>query len=893
MSSDDAIARRRLVARPVLPPGPLAELKNALYGMYLSADAPAVARIRDRIRELADGDEASDPTAAPSNDAIHAVLSSPALPANTRHVIAVAAALLYPHAVPGLVVQVRGNPRIERIRQLWEQAVLAEQAMEHRPPGAVRVREARPRLLGVHAAIQANVGTANGGQLDGARQGDEGRADDQLPVYVPRDFDVELHSMLTAARECGGFVLLTGDSSTGKTRALFEALRDVMPEWWLLHPASAAIVTEFAAAPSKQTVVWLDELQNHLDHRVGLRAATIRSLVSARVAVVGTLWPGEYAARIAPRIAEEPDLYANDRQLLHLAEIVSVPGEFSPAERHRAEELADTDRRIRIALDTEDAGFTQVMAAGPQLIDHWEHAPAEHCYGKAVITAALDARRVGAQTPVTRAYLAAAAPGYLTSAQQATAPADWLDRALRYATAHLHGAACALPPVSSGMGQIAGYDVAGYLHQHARKVRRTKPIAEVVWEAIIRHHHPDDRTRLARNAERRDLDHHAETLYRLSAATGDEVAASWLTHRLASQGRVDELRRRAEAGDSSAGSRLARLLVEQGSVDDAIVVLRQHAGDPFCAGDLARVLVDRGRVEEAIAVLREHAGNPFCAGDLARVLVDVGNVEEAIAVLREHAGSNDPNPVMQLAELLIEHGRIDDAAAVLRLRADAGSSFPSMRLARLLYERDQVDELRKRADAGDTYAAIALADVLFEQGQVDELRNRVNAGDGYAAGALAWDLASKGHIDDAIAVMRPHAATGRSDHTSRFADLLVAYDRVDELRQRAEAGDSHAASRLARRLVKQGNVDDAIAVLRQHTGDWSSAHDLARLLAKHDRVDELRQLTEAGDTTAGLLLVDLLADKGEIDEVQAEVFAGTPGAASRMAALRSASTIPT
>jgi hypothetical protein len=47
----------------------------------------------------------------------------------------------------------------------------------------------------------------------------------ELPEYVPRDLDRDLQTAITAAAERGGFVLLVGGSSVGKTRALYEAVR--------------------------------------------------------------------------------------------------------------------------------------------------------------------------------------------------------------------------------------------------------------------------------------------------------------------------------------------------------------------------------------------------------------------------------------------------------------------------------------------------------------------------------------------------------------------------------------------------------------------------------------------------------------------------------------------
>jgi len=61
-----------------------------------------------------------------------------------------------------------------------------------------------------------------------------------LPEYWPRDHDVALAEMVTAAAAgTSGIAVLVGGSSTGKTRACWEALallRDVEPGWRLWHP---------------------------------------------------------------------------------------------------------------------------------------------------------------------------------------------------------------------------------------------------------------------------------------------------------------------------------------------------------------------------------------------------------------------------------------------------------------------------------------------------------------------------------------------------------------------------------------------------------------------------------------------------------------------------------
>ena len=65
-------------------------------------------------------------------------------------------------------------------------------------------------------------------------------------------------------------MLLVGGSSVGKTRCAFEAVKTLLPEWWLVHPAGPAEVTALAQAPPPRTVVWLDELQRYLDGEHGL-----------------------------------------------------------------------------------------------------------------------------------------------------------------------------------------------------------------------------------------------------------------------------------------------------------------------------------------------------------------------------------------------------------------------------------------------------------------------------------------------------------------------------------------------------------------------------------------------------------------------------------------------
>lgn len=750
-----------------------------------------------------------------------------------------------------------------------------------RPAGAVRLGDARPRLLGVHASIQVEPGV------------------DTLPAYVPRDFDLDLRTAITAAAANGGFLLLRGGSSVGKTRASFEAVRSVLADWWLLHPADTADVRAFAESPTPRTVVWLDELQRYLNDRGGLPVGSVRTLIAAGVVVMATLWPDEYGKRAVPRTPGEPDPYSNDRELLHLARAIDVPHTFSSAERRRAEELA-ADKRIRVALDTTDAGFTQVLAAGPELVRWWEHAdiadPAQ-CFGTAVITAALDARRVGAEAPLTAEFLVAAAPAYLTPAQRAISPADWFEKAIGYATTRLHGATGCLSPIAAEMAMVDGWVTADYLYQHARQVRRTEVVPDQVWQSIVAHHTKDSVT-LAENAQRRGRPDLAIVFYRRidtreMTRVGNEAAVISFLGLLARHGHVEELRQRAAAGFPLTEGILAAVLANQGALGE----LRQHAaiaGDPTAAVMLADVLAEQGRTDEAIALLRQRID----AGDdlgyaLADLLEKANRGDEAIAILREQVAGGDDSVIFRMVNLLTKNGKIDEALAALQQQVDRGDNFAAVNLARLMTEQGRtdvalallrqhaesdhgyvafhfvellaklghIDELRLRADSGDTYAAVRLAELLVKEGRVGELCQRADDGDARAAGDLAGLLFDQDQADEAIALLQRHAESADCDTAVYFADLLAVH----------------------------GSVDEAVALMqpRADAGDESAESQLAHLLAKQGAVAELRRRADAGSSAAARWLVDLLTEQGRLDELALEVAAGTPGAAERLAEIQS------
>ena len=116
-----------------------------------------------------------------------------------------------------------------------------------------------------------------------------------LPAYVPREHDTALGRVVRAAAEgSSGIAVLVGGSSTGKTRACWEALqllRNRPGQWRLWHPIDPsrpdAALRELPGI-GPRTVVWLNEAQFYLDVADGALgeqvAAGLRELLRGHTA---------------------------------------------------------------------------------------------------------------------------------------------------------------------------------------------------------------------------------------------------------------------------------------------------------------------------------------------------------------------------------------------------------------------------------------------------------------------------------------------------------------------------------------------------------------------------------------------------------------------------------
>lgn len=205
------------------------------------------------------------------------------------------------------------------------------------PPGAAGeaqrlghpLAQVDPIALEVHLAIDAGAAAAGLGAL---------------PAYVPRTHDEKLATVVgEAQRGRSRIVVLVGGSSTGKTRALWEAVSGLEEPWHLWHPIDpgqpqAALAGLRRVAP--HTVIWLNEMQHYLltGDDIGEQvAAGLRELLHSPkqgpVLVMGTLWP-EYAAILSAIPAPgRPDPHAQARKLFNGADMRVPVRSRSPALR--------------------------------------------------------------------------------------------------------------------------------------------------------------------------------------------------------------------------------------------------------------------------------------------------------------------------------------------------------------------------------------------------------------------------------------------------------------------------------------------------------------------------------------------------------------------------------
>lgn len=682
-----------------------------------------------------------------------------------------------------------------------------------------------------------------------------------LPGYIRRAHDQILDNAVKAASTGHSrMVVLVGTSSTGKTRACWEAVQPLAPLGWRLwHPfdptrAEAALEELHQVQP--RTVVWLNEAQHYLGPPgTGERiAAAVHQLLTqpqrGPVLILGTLWhdfDAQYTALPTPGSVDRHSLV---RTLL-AGRTITMPETFTDTELAAATILADHgDHLLADALTRSRANgrLTQDLAGAPALLERYERASPT---AKALLEAAMDARRLGLSLHLPQAFLTAATTDYLNDADYDQLTDDWAEAAYAELACPVHGKQVPLrrvtprperrPPVpgypSSTTAPPLGsplFRLADYLEQHGRETRRHRCPPASFWHAAHTHlTHPDDVGQLAYEARIRHRLQWAHSLLHRAADLGNRSALYEIAQRLEIIGDRDGaealVRQEANRGDTVALLRLGGFREGTGDRDGAEALVREAAeqGDAAALFTLAGFREEAGDREAAKTLVRQAAeqGDAAALIQMAGLRKEVGDSDSAEALLRQAAEQGDAAALLQLSAMWEECGDRDDAEALALNAAHRG--WPSV-LHHLVGMRDAAGDrdgaealARKAADQGDTSALLHLAEL------------REQAGDQAGAEALAIEAADQGFT---------------------FVLLQLAW-----ARENAEEWDR--AEALIRQAVDRGNVSALgdLAALRERTGDREGAEALALQAADQGQPNALALLAEMRENAADYASAEVLA----------------------------------
>jgi tetratricopeptide (TPR) repeat protein len=728
-----------------------------------------------------------------------------------------------------------------------------------------RVRDSDPFHLGVHRPIRVR-----GADLD-----------DSLTPYIRRDADSTILQRIAAAVGVGGFVVLVGGSSVGKTRSLYEAVLETVPQWSLLQPESAEDLALVAVSPPRHLVVWLDELQNYLN---GVTASTVRALLRAGAIIVGTLWPRYHAVLTVPPSGGglEGDPYRSEREVLKLARVVHLPGEFNEGERLRARKAANEDARLQTALANAQFGSELPLPA-----------PARSSSRKA------DPRR----SEISFKYSQAAVDSGRMDPRQM--------RAVRLLYGKRDEELRLLEGTQFGLTQTIA--AAPQLVERWRDADpEESPYAHAVLAAAI------DAVRLGVRAPlTEDLLRAAAPGYCTSAQRARAATQIWFEDALeyATQPLLGATAALIPVVPVSVPGaqrhfRVADFLLQFVSAERAQIcppalfwqACAEHLTD---ASDLERVglsAIDRLRYGDAIPLIRR-AVTGGKTGELPwldTILFRQGRIDEAIAVHRACRDSGiaiGEAPAAHLAQFLIDEDRAQDALEELRTYTeDKPLSLVPLLRAKALNKAGAVDKLQTRASAGDVYAALELADSRVRDAEevLAAAKREVAPDEADLLDDNEWSVRIESAPDTAAERLLEafDQVITQLEQRNRFAaqlppPLRPPADTPDDPAELVEKLRSSPRSRddvwkLAELLMKQGKNDEAFAFLRDcvQDGDHSTALWLSELLAAHGRQDEalelLRSRVAANDPAAFIWLDYLLAERGETAELLARAQAGDP-----------------
>jgi eukaryotic-like serine/threonine-protein kinase len=367
-------------------------------------------------------------------------------------------------ALVGLVAPVADNARTEIVGRARQRRDLVGQAV------AVSVRGRLPKVSDSHDALAFGVHPS-------ASYGNT-----RVPPYVSRDVGDDLHEALRR----GGFVLLVGESTAGKSRAAYEAMRAVLADYTVVQPSNVDGLTALAPVISEQRrcVLWLDDLERFLGSG-GLSSELLTRLLgdgTRHMVVLATIRTQEYARYSLGYEFDQDEnsrrLWRSGRSVIERAQEINLQRRWSTTELARAHVYVADPRIAQAVGQAGRFGVAEVLAAGPELMIAVRNAwtPGQRPRGAALVTAAVDCRRAGVGGSLSLTLLGKIHSAYLTARGGVDLRPESMDAAIDFATAVVYATTSPLLPTGDG-GYIA--------HDYLVDSLPANPIPDGTWQALL------------------------------------------------------------------------------------------------------------------------------------------------------------------------------------------------------------------------------------------------------------------------------------------------------------------------------------------------------------------------------------------------------------------------
>ena len=528
---------------------------------------------------------------------------------------------------------------------------------------------------------------------------------------------------------------------------------------------------------------------------------------------------------------------------------------------------ASTDPRLAEAqAKAEESHVTQYLAGGPAQIERYRTADP---VARAVLHAAMDARRLGWSQTLPEGFLAAAAQTYLTNLQRATLPIGWFGRALNdYLLPLCRGARGPLSRTSTA--EMASFRLADYLEQHGKRTRRGERPPDGFWLAAL---HDDvachDVATIAMAAYRRDRVEIAHRLGLEAAVRGDRAGLA------AFAALVEEHEGRAEALP------YLELAAENGDTRSQLVLGHrcEDAGN-YGAASMWYSMADDGANSYALvglASLHSRQGRHEEADELYRAALASGGAREVEFQARDLADREEHDEALHLAEESFRHGNREALTGLAwsYVGSDLPRAFAVMRRAMELGFQNAITEMVSLSTTADDPELVKrYCDLASVSRHPNALRVAGHvlsrSGDERRGAALLWRAFNSGLHWSLFDLAELRERQGRERASRKIYRRLAKVGQVFALVELAasyeRAGDQATAERLAatygrlERLGRRNAGWHRIAESRRERGDHPGAENL------------MESLASAGDTGALVTIAKWRMEAGDPQKAEAALY---------------------